>query len=354
MTAPAIVVGPMPPPVHGAAVVTSRMAELFAEQLPTIRLNVAVAGKRHTPTYHSRRLGRHLAVSLTVLRRARARRGCVYLSVPGGASAAEMLMVCLAARVRRAPIILHHHSFNYLMRRSRLHQALFAVAGGSAVHIALCDEMADSLRRGYATVTRVEIWSNRHPMDLPPTPLKAPPAQGAPMAIGHMANLSVEKGLDVVLEVLRRGLAQGLDLTLHIAGEPTDSASARLLELAGAEFGDRVRRWGFVSGSEKQRFLDCIDVFLFPSRYTNEAEPIVVLEALARGVACLTTSIGCLGSMPGVTSVKPSDHLAEELVSRLAEGSFRLRETGGGYAAQARDPHYFVASLLAALNLRDR
>ena len=91
-----------------------------------------------------------------------------------------------------------------------------------------------------------------------------------------------------MIEVLRQGLSRGLDLTLSLAGQPIDASVAVVLDRAQAEFGGRIKQWGFVSGESKDDFLGSIDWFVFPSRYANEAEPIVVLEALAHGVPCVT------------------------------------------------------------------
>jgi len=213
--------------------------------------------------------------------------------------------------------------------------------------------MKRQLQEQYAAVD-VRVWSNRHPMDLAPVPLRALPASHEPIALGHMANLTVEKGLDVVLETLQLGLDSGLDLTLHLAGKPADPTSEAMVARASLRFGDRLHLWGFVVEAEKVRFLETIDAFIFPSSYRNEAEPVVVLEALARGVPCFVTAVGCLGSMPGAYSIGSSDTFATRIVKclsgRLAIES--VRDESGDPVL--RDPSDFLAALTAGRHHRSR
>jgi glycosyltransferase involved in cell wall biosynthesis len=44
-------------------------------------------------------------------------------------------------------------------------------------------------------------------------------------------------------------------------------------------------------------FLAQVDVFLFPSRYRHEAQPLVILEAQAAGARVVATNVGCVSSM---------------------------------------------------------
>jgi glycosyltransferase involved in cell wall biosynthesis len=259
-----------------------------------------------------------------------------------------MLSVAMAARIRRARIVLHHHSFAYLTVDSTGHLLLFAIASPQAIHIALCGEMERQLRARYASVSQVRVWSNSHPLGLTIASRPPLPKPDRPMAIGHMANLSIEKGLGSVLETLRRGLAEGLDLTLHLAGEPSDRQSEVLLNGAMLELDGRVVLWGFVSGGEKHRFLDALDVFLFPSAYRNEAEPVVVLEALAHGVPCFVTAVGCLGSMPGVRVIEDTPSFASTVVECLV-GNSHIESFRGDRDEDARGSATdFIESLLGS------
>ena len=50
--------------------------------------------------------------------------------------------------------------------------------------------------------------------------------------------------------------------------------------------------WVQVSGASKDAFFRSIDVFLFPTRYKIEGQPLVILEAMSYGVPVVATSQG--------------------------------------------------------------
>lgn len=80
-----------------------------------------------------------------------------------------------------------------------------------------------------------------------------------------------------------------------IAGPYRDQACIALVTQAIDE--GLAVNLGPVSAASKQDFFDGIDVFLFPSRYRNETEPLVVLEAMAQGVPVVASALGCIPEM---------------------------------------------------------
>jgi glycosyltransferase involved in cell wall biosynthesis len=75
-------------------------------------------------------------------------------------------------------------------------------------------------------------------------------------------------------------------------------AGSFLSETEEVEFRERIGRsdaagcveiTGFVSGPEKDRLFRQADVFLFPTYFANEGQPLNLIEALAYGLPCVTT-----------------------------------------------------------------
>ena len=54
---------------------------------------------------------------------------------------------------------------------------------------------------------------------------------------------------------------------------------------------------GAAYGAEKDAAYASMDALLFPTRYVNEAAPIVVYEALARGIPVIANRRGCVPDM---------------------------------------------------------
>jgi glycosyltransferase involved in cell wall biosynthesis len=53
---------------------------------------------------------------------------------------------------------------------------------------------------------------------------------------------------------------------------------------------EMVKYRGIVSGKDKNELLDGSDIFILPTRYPNEGQPISIIEAMGSGMAIITTS----------------------------------------------------------------
>ena len=292
----ALVIGPLPPPAHGASVVTAAVTGRLSAAGGCVTVDTAVPGAG--PGYHARRAARHARAALAVLRHRRDAR--VYLTGVGGHAVlyqVGIIAVCRAAGVRA---VYHHHSYAYLTRRSRAMAALVRVGGPAVHHVTLSAGMADLLRRRYPRAVAGSVCSNVHFLPSPggdpaghPPSVSGPPA---PLRLGHLGNLTLDKGLGRVVDAFRSVRAAGIPAELHLAGPVADDAAGAVLRAALAELPD-VEHRGALARDEVPAFMRSIDVFLFPSTYRNEAQPLVVLEALLEGVPVLALPVGCLADL---------------------------------------------------------
>ncbi|QXG76004.1 glycosyltransferase [Modestobacter sp. L9-4] len=109
------------------------------------------------------------------------------------------------------------------------------------------------------------------------------PAGHTPPRIGAFGRLTAQKGFDLLLGAVRRLVAEDRELDVVIGGHGRDAD--RLRELAA---GLPVRFTGFVD--DAPAFLADVDLFALSSR--REALPLVLLEAMAAGLPCVTTAVG--------------------------------------------------------------
>jgi glycosyltransferase involved in cell wall biosynthesis len=92
------------------------------------------------------------------------------------------------------------------------------------------------------------------------------------------------------------------------------------------EFAAAVEHVGFVSGDRKNQLLREADLFLFPTRYLGENQPVNLIEAMAFGLPIVTTRWRSLPEMlprdyPGLVSGQDPDELAVTIVKVLALNS---------------------------------
>jgi len=134
------------------------------------------------------------------------------------------------------------------------------------------------------------------------------------ITVGTLAQLY--KSQDVLIDALGVCVSRGSDLQLTIVGDGQHramlEARARSLGLGG-----RVRFVGHLSSADQVRMeLDQADLFVLPSR--QEGLPRAMIEAMARGLPCVGSTVG------GIPELLPSeDQVAPANVSALAE---RLRQ----------------------------
>jgi len=136
-----------------------------------------------------------------------------------------------------------------------------------------------------------------------------------PYLLLYVGRLSWEKGVDVLIEAMRRISATRPDIGLLIAG---DGPERRALETQAQDL-PQVHFLGFQDWNQLPRFYAAVDLFVLPSR--REPWGMVVNEAMASGLAVVAT--GRVGA-------------AEDLI-REGESGFVVPENDAPALASAID-----------------
>lgn len=286
-----IIAAAMPPPVHGQSVVTAAvLEELRARQVAVEVLDLSPASLMRSFAYHARRTSRTLRAIAKILSKGGG--ATLYTVLEARSGIVYNFAIIAAARLKNARIFIHHHTAAHLTQRRRRIRVLFRLAAAKSTHVVLSEGMMRDLQALYG-VSNVLISHNAKFAGC--SQQRAPRA--APVRLGLLSNLSVEKGLDLAIDTVIRGREEGLPLSLVIAGPTADAEAEAHIKRAASLLGEALDYRGAVQGSAKQAFFDDIDVFLFPTRYRNEAQPLVVLEALSRGIPCLARDQGYVGEL---------------------------------------------------------
>ncbi|MCD2187708.1 glycosyltransferase family 4 protein [Actinomycetospora soli] len=312
-------IGPLPPPVHGASLVTARLLERVRERIDDVRV-VDVAGKGAGLGHVVSRARAHLRALGVVLGLPAG--AVVYVSLFGGFGLWYQLPVLALARARGLRLVAHHHSYAYITARAVPMVLITALLGRRDRHLFLSASMRSAFLDRYASRADHRVVSNAHVVD--PGPVR-PVAARHGLALVHVSNLSVSKGSVAAVATCAALRRRGVDATLTLVGPCGDEETAAAIAAAG----EAVRWLGPCSTDEVNEALDGADVFLFPSSYVNEAEPLVVLEALSRGVPVVATGRGALPEL------LPADWLvADPEPEGIADRVTSLR-TGPSWRADA-------------------
>lgn len=109
-----------------------------------------------------------------------------------------------------------------------------------------------------------------------------------------LSNLIESKGCLVLLDACKLLKEKGISFCCDFVGGDTKEISADRFnkEIADRGLSDNVIYHGRKYGNDKNEFWAKADVFAFPTYYYNECFPLVLLEAMEKGVACVSTIEG--------------------------------------------------------------
>lgn len=309
--------GPLPPPTHGMAVVNAQMVQLLGKYADVIIGDTSPGGLVRDFAYHMRKAFRVLRIiGQLPIARAHGTR-ILYGSPDDGWGGLWTIAIMLMARLLGMQITLHHHSFLYLLRPTKLLHGITALAGPSANHIAIGSKMAEKLQEYYPSVRNVHICENN--VSVPGRGIDQP-VRSAP-AIGILSNLTTEKGALEFLEIFEAVSEKGLMVRALMAGPAPDPEVRKAIDAATLRHPDSLTYIGPVYGDQKEDFFGEIDFFVFPTRYKTESFGLVLLESLVRGVRIISYERGCNGQLrdlPGVTLVDEDDGLLQPVLVQLA------------------------------------
>lgn len=298
--------------MHGASAVTAAMAGRFAARWDCSIYNTSSRSlTRRSTGYHWRRVVSHLRAywALCV-----APPRVLYVTGAGGLGLAYSFIAVVLARLRGAAVYFHHHSYAYLSSSNSFVPRLImrGICRLQPAHIVLDDEMARRLMSAFKQ-EYVHVLTNAV---LVSGSSKRPPiVTSGVLRVGHYGNLMAEKGL---LEVL----ADHADGNYHLslAGPITNPIDAAAVAEHLSKHSQRCEYLGrLVSSDQRETFLDSVDMLVFPSRYRNEAQPLVILEALGRATPVLARDHG------GIRYMLPADWLLDDCES-ISNGIRRMLE----------------------------
>ena len=305
-----LAVGVLPPPVSGLTLVTQRMIDVFcAESIArgvvpilgrTLSRNVHIVNlsSRHSVDSFAFKVCKAAKVIGAAIRilgmKVRGEQVTLYMPLNAGSGMFFNLTLSIVASACRVKQVLHHHSWAYFYSSNKLLMLISRLMRKTGTHVVLCEKMRDELRERYPDAKSIMVLSNS--VFYPPSERLGSVGRGDSkvLRIGHLSNLTISKGLDDVIKTFSALVSRGVSAKLILAGSPHTSVEKELIDEAKNVFGSNIELQGAVYGNDKMEFYRGIDVFIFPTRYHNEAEPLVIWEALGHGVPVIARQRGCL------------------------------------------------------------
>lgn len=318
-----IVVGPLPPPVHGVAVSTSLVLanRLLAERFAVEHLDTS-------DRRHGSQIGRwdvtnvRLACvhALRLVRRTRGEPGLVYLplsqSTPGFLR--DSLLIHIAA-LRGWKVVAHLRGSEfgtYYRRQPRPLRGWIRFTLARLAQVAVMGESLRAVLDGLVPAERLAVVPN----GTPNVGVEAARRDGE--TVLFLSNLQRRKGVREALDAALLVLERRPTACFVFSGDREDGELERSARETAEVAGGRIRFLEEAAGEdEKRALLLSASLLLFPP-LEPEGHPRVVLEAMAAGLPVVTTDRGAIAET--IVDGESGFVLPDPVPSALADRILRL------------------------------
>lgn len=338
-----VVVGPTPPPFHGVAVMTVQLLRAL-EQLDALAGHVDTRDPRPVATIgrldlQNIWLGMRHAWELWRVLDRESDAG-VHMSISQGTwGLARDAVLAAVVRLKRRTLYVQLHGAGlaefYASSPRLLRWLIRAILGQAHQAWALTPQLRAQFD-GLVPPERVCFVPNV--VDDFSGASRRAPRNGSGFRILYLSNLLPEKGCFEVVRTVRRLGARSRGWEVRIVGSGSAHVERSLRgEIAAlpADCAD-VRMLGQQAGEAKRQQYEWADVFVYPTQYPPEGQPLVLLEALGAGLPVVSTRWAAipetiLDGQVGIL-VEPGDDSAFAMaLVRLADDP-ELRAKLGGAA----------------------
>lgn len=291
--------------LNGAKIVTQWfLKETENHGIPTFVFNTLPKRKS---VYRIKRVLLSLkAISFLIGKKLRGERN-LYLPLAGGSYLIFQFLYVVIAEALGYQIYIHHHSYSYINKKSVISRKMFSRTSPKITQIFLTQKMKSDFGNMYGNITASRVLTNAlvvKKLNWPSEMIIRNDSERK-LKLVHYGRLSSVKGSDLVLELYSKLLRMNINVSCLVAGPVQEKEiNLKIFELK-TDFPQSFSHIEYYSHVElPQILLDC-DFFLFPSKYENEAAPLVLYEAQLNGLVCYTSKAGSMESIvvtPGITT----------------------------------------------------
>jgi glycosyltransferase involved in cell wall biosynthesis len=326
-----IVVGPVPPPIHGVAVST-----LLALKSPILRERFEIDFLDTTDPRPLSNMGRwdlgNIALGIWALgrlaRKLRGAPGVLYLplSENRGGFLRDSLFIQLAAlRGWKVAVHIRNSLFRHFYDpQPRLLKFWIRLTFRRTTGLAVLGESLRELFAGLFPADRIAVVPNGTPA------FDSDGVEPDPNLVLYLSNFHRKKGVDRAVETALLVLADRPQTKFVFAGDWESPQVERELRELAARGDGAIEFLPQVDGEAKRRLMASSWVLLFPVAW-GEGHPRIVLEALSAGLPLVTTDRATISDTVGdgeagfVLPHPDPVHLADRLLVLLQDHELRAR-----------------------------
>ena len=302
MSKPRIIfIAPLPPPVHGSAMVSKYIkdSKLINEEFDMDFVNLSTSRKmeeigKTTPILFLKKLGRFVSAYIS----------CLWLLLVNKYDLCYCAITChgtgflkdapfvLLCKLFRKKIVIHQHNKGMSKCVDKWpYRWLLPLIYRNTKVILLSWYLYDDISK---VVTRDQILICPNGILEILDAHKISKSDNAVPQLLFLSNLIPSKGVYMLLDACKILKEKGLQFICNFVGGETKEIDRTIFETAVKErcLDDVAYYHGPKYGEEKNRYLLESDVFVFPTFYFNECFPLVLLEAMQWGLPLVSSDEG--------------------------------------------------------------
>lgn len=285
-----IAIGVYPPPVTGQSSAFLNFVDSFLPEAKRINVSGGVSGLS--------KFKKLLVYIFLIARMPFLRHENIYYSLNSGAGLYLDFALLGICKILSKRIVLHHHSYGYINQKNKHVEKITKMMDGHDLMIFLSKRMSDDFKKVYRH--QVPSLSLNNIFQYPNDVIPCRPTSRHTLNIGFISNITVDKGFLFFCDLMESAvLLSSSNCKFMIAGDFNDEESRLRFESLSDLAKSRIEYFGSIYGEKKSDFLSEIDLLLFPSIYKNEAQPLVIIEALLYGVMVISTDVGTIPELLG-------------------------------------------------------
>ena len=298
----AVLITHVSPPIHGQSAMASQFVEQ-AERFSRVRLFVVnavySADRESLVTFNIRKALltlRYLGSALATVRRTRAHLVVVTPSFHTGPFLKDAFVICAVKWLTRARVLAWVHmdpSRLELERKPWWYRRVARIALAQVDDWVACAPSLPGRWPAFVPRSRTHVVS--HGIPGVPEGMSVTERTNGALRVCFLSSLDSSKGWTMLLDVADEICAASTGVEFHFYGDagidlPLEAVARRF---HACRFPDRIVWHGPVHGRDKWTSLMSANLFCLPS--ATEQLPIVILEAMASGLAIVATRVGALG-----------------------------------------------------------